>query len=127
MLVAEDNPVNMLIVRTLLERLGARVIEAEDGAQAVVAAASATPPIDAVLMDLHMPVQDGLAATRALRAQPATARLPVFALSAAVLEQERADARAAGMDVFLAKPVAEADLLRVLLSLAAARRAVAPG
>ena len=106
---------------------GARVIEAEDGAQAVVAAASATPPIDAVLMDLHMPVQDGLAATRALRAQPATARLPVFALSAAVLEQERADARAAGMDVFLAKPVAEADLLRVLLPLAAARRALAPG
>ena len=106
---------------------GARVIEAEDGAQAVVAAASATPPIDAVLMDLHMPVLDGLAATRALRAQPATARLPVFALSAALPEQERADARAAGMDVFLAKPVAEADLLRVLLPLAAARRAVAPG
>ncbi|HET9978201.1 MAG TPA: ATP-binding protein [Burkholderiaceae bacterium] len=116
-LVAEDNPVNMLIVRTLLERLGAHVVEAEDGGRAVALASAAGARIDAVLMDLHMPVQDGLAAARALRAQPATAALPLFALSAAVLEQERSEARAAGMAEFLPKPVAEADLLRVLAPL----------
>jgi PAS domain S-box-containing protein len=116
-LVAEDNPVNMLIVRTLLERLGARVVEAEDGAQAVALASAPQARIDAVLMDLHMPVQDGLSAARALRANAATTILPLFALSAAVLEQERSEARAAGMDDFLPKPVAEADLLRVLAPL----------
>jgi PAS domain S-box-containing protein len=113
-LVAEDNPVNMLIVRTLLERLGAQVLEAEDGAQAVQRARAALPALDAVLMDLHMPVQDGLAAARELRADLTTAALPLIALSAAVLEQERAEARAAGLAEFIAKPVAEADLLRVL-------------
>jgi PAS domain S-box-containing protein len=116
-LVAEDNPVNMLIVRTLLERLGAQVVEAEDGAQAVARASAPGARIDAVLMDLHMPVQDGLSAARSLRADPATAALPLFALSAAVLEQERAQAQAAGMQEFLPKPVAEADLLRVLAPL----------
>jgi CheY-like chemotaxis protein len=123
-LVAEDNPVNMLIVRTLLERLGARVLEAEDGAQAVIAARAALPVLDAVLMDLHMPVQDGLAAARELRGAADTAALPLFALSAAVLEQERQEAREAGLTEFLAKPVAEADLLRVLAPLK--RRVVAP-
>jgi len=117
-LVAEDDPVNMLIVRTLLERLGARVVEAEDGAQAVALASAPGARIDAVLMDLHMPVQDGLSAARALRANRATAALPLIALSAAVLEQERSEARAAGMTEFLPKPVAEADLLRVLAPLA---------
>ena len=74
-------------------------------------------------MDLHMPVRDGLAAARELRADPATAALPLIALSAAVLEQERQEARAAGLSEFLAKPVSEADLLRVLTPLAAVRRA----
>ena len=121
-LVAEDNPVNMLIVRTLLERLGATVLEAEDGALAVRRARAALPALDAVLMDLHMPVQDGLAAARELRADPATAALPLIALSAAVLEQERAEARAAGLADFIAKPVSEADLLRVLGPLVAQAR-----
>jgi PAS domain S-box-containing protein len=121
-LVAEDNPVNMLIVRALLERLGAQVLEAEDGAQAVLIARAALPALDAVLMDLHMPVQDGLAAARTLKADPATAGLPLFALSAAVLEQDRAEARDAGLAEFLSKPVAEHDLLWVLSPLVAAAR-----
>jgi CheY-like chemotaxis protein len=124
-LVAEDNPVNMLIVRTMLERLGAAVLEARDGAQAVAAAHAALPTLDAVLMDLHMPVQDGLAAARALRDHPDTTRLPLIAVSAAVLEQERAEARAAGLREFLHKPLAEADLLRVLLPLVRERAPMA--
>ena len=113
-LVAEDNPVNMLIVGALLRRLGAEVLEADDGAKALALAREQVGALHAVLMDLHMPVVDGLAATRLLRADPLTAALPVFALSAAVLDHERLDASAAGMDGFVAKPVVEADLLRVL-------------
>jgi CheY-like chemotaxis protein len=113
-LVAEDNPVNMLIVTALLRRLGAVVLEANDGAKAVALAFEHPGGLDAVLMDLHMPVVDGLAATRRLRADPRTAAVPVFAFTAAVLEHERLDARAAGMAGFVAKPVAEGDLLRAL-------------
>jgi PAS domain S-box-containing protein len=113
-LVAEDNPVNMLIVAALLRRLGAQVLEANDGAKAVELALAHEDRLHAVLMDLHMPVVDGLAATRRLRADPRTAKLPVFAFTAAVLEHERLDARAAGMAGFVAKPVAENDLLRAL-------------
>ncbi len=114
-LVAEDNPVNMLIVSAMLGRHGAEVLEAEDGAQALMLARQHTGRLDAVLMDLHMPVLDGLSATRALRADPRTAALPVLALSAAVLEQERAQAQAAGMNGFIAKPLIEAELLQALL------------
>ncbi len=118
-LVAEDNEVNRLIARGMLERLGADVALAADGSQAVDMALAAQPGFDAVLMDLHMPVQDGLSAARALRANPMTAHLSLIAWTAAVLDQERHDARAAGMDEFVGKPVSEADLLRVLSPLRA--------
>jgi len=120
-LVAEDNPVNMLIIGAMLRRLGAAVIEADDGAKAITLAHENAASLHAVLMDLHMPVVDGLAATRRLRDDPRTATLPVFAFSAAVLEHERLDASEAGMNGFVAKPVVEADLLRVLRPLAATR------
>ncbi|MBI3367510.1 MAG: response regulator [Burkholderiales bacterium] len=114
LLVAEDNPVNMLIVVALLERLGAQVTQAHDGHQVLATARAAPNDFDAVLMDLHMPELDGLHATRALRAEAATAALPVIALSAAVLASERQQALAAGMRDFIAKPVDEAELVRVL-------------
>ncbi len=118
-LVAEDNPVNMLIVGAMLRRLGAEVLEADDGEAAVTLARQHADCLDAVLMDLHMPGLDGLAATRALRAEPCTAGLPVIALSAAGLDHERRQAVAAGMNGFVAKPVVEAELLRALLPLQA--------
>jgi CheY-like chemotaxis protein len=77
-------------------------------------------------MDLHMPVRDGLSAARELRADPRTHALPVIALSAAVLEIEREQAQAAGMRDFIAKPVDEATLLRVLAGLRTAQPAKAP-
>ena len=113
-LVAEDNAVNMLIVGALLRRLGAQVLEAENGEQAVALVLARPEAVHVVLMDLHMPVLDGLQATRRLRASRQGARLPIYALSAAVLEQERTDASDAGMDGFIAKPVMEAELLRAL-------------
>ncbi len=113
-LLAEDNPVNRLIVGAMLSRMGAEVVEAANGAEAIVQATLSAATLHAVLMDLHMPEVDGLEATRRLRAQEATARLPIIALSAAVLDAERALAQAAGMNGFIAKPAGESDLLRAL-------------
>ena len=113
-LLAEDNPVNRLIVGAMLTRLGAEVLEATDGRVAIERASSESRSLHAVLMDLHMPEIDGLEATRRLRAQPSTADLPIIALTAAVLEAERSQAQAAGMNGFLPKPAAEGDLLRAL-------------
>jgi CheY-like chemotaxis protein len=112
-LLAEDNPVNRLIVGAMLTapaRRSSRPRTGRSGARRVAVHADAAR----VLMDLHMPEIDGLEATRLLRAQEATAHLPVIALSAAVLGAERAQAHAAGMNGFVAKPAAEADLLRSL-------------
>ncbi|MEO6279352.1 ATP-binding protein, partial [Roseateles sp.] len=114
LLVAEDNPVNRLIITALLERLGADVIEAEDGEQAVAIARAQGHRLDAVLMDLHMPKIDGLRATQLLRADPATANLPIHAFTAAVLDQERQAVLAAGMNGFIGKPVSETEVIRVL-------------
>ena len=114
LLVAEDNPVNMLIAAEMLARLGATVSPVHDGAEAVQACLVHPEAYDVVLMDLHMPVLDGLAAVRALRATAATATLPVVAFSAAALDHERQQARAAGMDDFVGKPMQPEELVRVL-------------
>jgi PAS domain S-box-containing protein len=113
-LLAEDNPVNRLIVGAMLARLGAEVIEATNGSEAIAQASRAPDSVDAILMDLHMPEIDGIEATRQLRAQPSTAHLPIIALTAAVLDAERAQAHAAGMNGFISKPAGEGDLLRAL-------------
>jgi CheY-like chemotaxis protein len=114
----------MLIVGAMLRRQGAEVLEADDGEKAVALARQHADALHAVLMDLHMPVVDGLAATRTLRADPRTAALPVFALSAAVLEHEREQAGAAGMNGFVAKPVVEVELLRALVPAGAREREI---
>jgi PAS domain S-box-containing protein len=124
-LVAEDNAVNMLIVVAMLQRQGATVLEASDGEMALLMVREHAATLHAVLMDLHMPGCDGLAATRTLRLEPETARLPVFAFSAAVLDHERREAEAAGMNGFIAKPVEMSELLRQLSPLAAALRPLA--
>ena len=115
-LVAEDNPVNMLITVATLQDWGATVSEAADGRAAlaqVARAEQAGQPFDVVLMDLHMPELDGLAATRALRASGV--RTPVVGLTASVLDDVRQQAREAGFDDVLAKPI-EAKPLQALLA-----------
>jgi signal transduction histidine kinase/CheY-like chemotaxis protein len=108
-ILAEDDPVNALIARTVLGRLGADVLHVTDGKAAVDAAA--TGAHDAALLDLRMPVMDGLAAARAIRALTgAGAGLPLAALTANATEADRLACLAAGMDAFLAKPL-NADLL----------------
>ncbi|MEW6703676.1 MAG: ATP-binding protein [Pseudomonadota bacterium] len=112
-LVAEDHPVNRKYIAALLDKLGHRASFADDGEQAVQAVQRT--PFDVVLMDLHMPGLDGLAATRAVRALPGPARhTPIVALTADAFAETRERCLAAGMDDFLAKPVQPGALAEVL-------------
>jgi PAS domain S-box-containing protein len=115
-LIAEDNDINAMLARATLLKAGHRVKIVGNGRAAVEAVTDAglKHRFDVVLMDLHMPVLDGLAAVRALRAYAATASLPVVAFSAAALDHERHQARAAGMDDFVGKPMQPEELVRVL-------------
>jgi len=105
-LLAEDNPINALLIRELLRRRGHRIAEAADGASAVKKAAA--EHFDLILTDIHMPGMDGIDAAKAIRANEqacGAARVPVVALTADVLETGQKACRAAGMDGFLTKPV----------------------
>jgi two-component system, sensor histidine kinase len=104
-LVAEDHPVNRQYMAALLEGLGHEPHFAANGEEAVRAASSR--PFDLVLMDLHMPVLDGLGATRAIRClpDPSISTLPIVALTADALDETRERCLVAGMNDFLTKPV----------------------
>ena len=104
-LVVEDNPVNMMIAVSMLERWGVEVVQAQDGQQAIEAVAQAQGGLDAVLMDVHMPDMSGYEATERIRSHPGNAKLPIIALTAAAMVSEQQRAREAGMDDFLAKPI----------------------
>ena len=123
-LLAEDNAVNRMIGEALLAHWRVRVHTVGDGRealQAVEQAAAAGVPFELVLMDIQMPELDGLAATRALRLRWSASELPVVALTASVLEDERRAARDAGMNDFLAKPIDAADLFGLLRRVREAR------
>ena len=111
MLLAEDNPINAMLARILIEREGAEVECVTNGQEALVALAAGT--FDLVLMDLRMPGLDGAAATRALRAKGITT--PIVALTADAFEDDRCTCLAAGMDDFLVKPLTPETLRSALL------------
>jgi two-component system, sensor histidine kinase len=112
-LVADDHPVNRKFMQVLLERLGHEVLLASQGEEAV--AIVQAQPCDLVLMDLHMPVMDGFAAARAIRALPGLgAQVRVMALTSDAFAESRERAREAGMDDFLAKPVQIHDVEEML-------------
>ncbi|WP_245232814.1 hybrid sensor histidine kinase/response regulator [Paenarthrobacter nicotinovorans] len=113
LLVAEDNEVNQLVARGMANRLGYDVEIVDDGAKAVTAALSGK--YAAVLMDCHMPVMDGFDATRAIRARNGhAARIPIIAMTAGALNEDRERCFAAGMDDYISKPVDLAKLAAVL-------------
>jgi len=111
-LVAEDNAVNRLVAVRLLQAMGAQVQVAQDGQQALSAARAHA--FDLILMDVHMPVMDGLEATRRLRASPPHSKVPIVALTAAVSPEDRVACAEAGMTDYLSKPFRGEDLQRLL-------------
>jgi signal transduction histidine kinase/CheY-like chemotaxis protein len=112
-LLVEDNATNQLVMRTILQRAGCEVEVAPDGAEAVAAARREL--FDAILMDLQMPVMDGLEATRQIRRSTGpNRRTKIIGLTAAVGPVFEQQCRDAGMDEYLGKPVQRAALLAML-------------
>jgi CheY-like chemotaxis protein len=102
-LVVEDNPLNLELVTDLLQAAGFIVCPANTAEEALRSARELSP--DLVLMDLSLPGLDGLAATRALRADLATHHLTIIALTAHAMKGDEALALGAGCDGYLAKPI----------------------
>ncbi len=126
-LVAEDHPVNQLLVRRMLEALGADVVLVGSGGEAVVAAED-DGPWDLVLMDVHMPGMDGLEATRQIRAgDRAPKDLPIVALTASAMAEDRERCILAGMDGHLAKPIEKHELAGILVRYGVRREAADQG
>ena len=113
-LLVDDSAVNLEIASRLLEKFGAQVLTATNGAQALDALHHHADQIDVVLMDIQMPVMDGLEATRRLRQVASLTTLPVIALTAGALAQERERALQAGMNDFLSKPLEPEALIRTV-------------
>ncbi len=113
-LVVDDNSVNQLVARRLLDRSGCTVEVAPDGPSALEAVARSR--FDVVLMDVHMPGLDGLEATRRIRASERGPRLPIIAVSASAASEDVEQCRRAGMDDFLAKPLVHRRLIEALRS-----------
>jgi CheY-like chemotaxis protein len=103
LLLVEDNEDNRIIYSTLLRHLGYEVVEAYDGLQAVELARTRHP--DLILMDISIPQMDGWEATRVLRSDPSTRAIPIVALTAHALDDDRERAAQVGFTSYLAKPV----------------------
>ncbi len=121
-LLAEDNEINALAARKQLERMGARVTRAHDGAQALELAMEAglgrRPAFALILMDVRMPRLDGVEATRRIRAFETQQELPpvrILALTANAFEEDRQACRAAGVDGVLTKPLQSGALAAALM------------
>jgi two-component system, cell cycle response regulator DivK len=108
-LVVEDNPKNMKLVRDVLQATGYRILEATTGGRAVELASEHRP--DLVLMDIQLPDIDGVEALGRLRADERTAAIPVLALTAQAMEGDRERFLAAGFDGYVSKPVNIAELV----------------
>ena len=117
-LYVEDNDDNVYMLKNRLSRAGFSVIIATDGVQGIAMAASEQP--DLILMDLTLPDIDGEEATRRIKADPATKRIPVIALTANAMSNDREKALAAGCDDFDTKPVELQRLLSKIRALTTA-------
>jgi PAS domain S-box-containing protein len=120
-LVADDSEINRTIARRILQLEGATVATAADGTEAVRLVVSGELEFDVVLMDIQMPVEDGVSATARIRTDPRFATLPILALTAGALASERERALAAGMTDFITKPYAPDDLIDRILEHATSR------
>jgi two-component system cell cycle response regulator DivK len=106
-LIVEDNPRNLKLVRDLLRHAGHETLEAANGEDAVALACAHRPHL--VLMDIQLPGMDGVEALRRLRAEPGTARTRVVALTAFAMKDDRDRFLAAGFDEYIEKPISVRD------------------
>lgn len=120
-LVAEDNPVNQKYLSLMLARMGYQAKFCDNGQKALEAAVEAE--FDLILMDIHMPVMDGLSATRAIRALAwPKSQIPIIALTADVLQDAKDQAKAAGVSAFIAKPIKPEELESVITRMLASEQ-----
>lgn len=120
LLVVDDIAVNRTLARVMLEQAGHQVTLAADGGEALAAVEVGT--FDAVLMDVQMPVMDGLEAARRIRQLPGEARrVPIIALTASAMTDQVEACRSAGMDAHLAKPINRAEMLAAVAEIAQRR------
>ncbi len=111
-LLVEDNPVNQLVAKGILSKLGCEVVVSGHGADALERLEHQT--FDLVLMDCNMPVMDGYEASRQIRQSGRWQQLPIIALTANAMPEEREHCRAAGMSDYLAKPFRREELISLL-------------
>lgn len=111
-LIIEDSPTNMMLAVRIVQSAGHTALEAPCAADGLELARARMP--DLILMDMHLPDLDGLAATAMLKADPQTRAIPVVALTAAAMKGDREKALEAGCDDYIEKPVRYKTLLEVI-------------
>ena len=111
-LIVEDNEANMKLACLLLQNAGHETLSAVDAETGLTLARSERP--DLILMDIQLPGMDGLAATALLKKDPATSAIPVVALTAMAMKEDREKTRAAGCDAYIAKPLRYKELLATI-------------
>ncbi len=114
-LIIEDNPANMKLATLLMHNAGHTVLCAVDAETGLTLARASQP--DLILMDIQLPGMDGLAATMLLKQDPATATIPVIALTAMAMKEDREKTRVAGCDAYIAKPLRYQELYEAIDSL----------
>ena len=114
LLLVEDNPLNQIVARAMLEQAGAVVDIVDDGRQAVERLRARARDSDLVLMDVQMPIMDGFTATRLIR-EELQLSLPILAMTAGVMASEQARCKACGMNDFIAKPIDVDQMFSVLM------------
>jgi two-component system cell cycle response regulator DivK len=107
-LIIEDHPTNMILATDVLTAAGYQVLQAIDAESGMAVARAEHPSL--ILMDVSLPGTDGLSATRALRADPATSAIPIVALTAHAMKGDREKALAAGCVGYLTKPISVREL-----------------
>jgi two-component system, cell cycle response regulator DivK len=118
-LLVEDNDNNRMLIRDVLNASGYRVIEAETAEDGLRMAAEQRPAL--ILMDIQLPGMNGIEALRRLRADPATHEIPVIAVTASAMTQDRRQILAAGFDGYQAKPISVKGLLQAIREIVPSR------
>jgi two-component system cell cycle response regulator DivK len=123
-LIVEDEPRNLKLLRDLLQRFGYEILEAPDGEQGVKIAMEKIP--DLILMDIMMPKMDGLEATRIIKADNKTKHIPVIALTSYAMKGDREKTIEAGCDGYIAKPIDIQEVLKTIEHFLTAQEKVYP-